>query len=99
MQVIDEIDSSTLIGCGFDLVKGELPNSAQGPQTPHSPVPSGSCSGTSFEALLQEQHRLQFELDELKVALTEEKALHAKRHEDLLALLAALTAKLSPPAH
>jgi len=28
VQVIDEIGSSTLMGGGFDLVKGELPDSA-----------------------------------------------------------------------
>jgi len=54
VQVIDEIGSSTLMGCGFDLVKGELPGSKQGPQTPIPPVPSGSSSGTTLEALQQE---------------------------------------------
>jgi len=34
----------------------------------------------------------------VKGALAKEKELHAKRHEDLLALLAALIAKLSPLA-
>jgi len=92
VQVIDKIGSSTLMGCGFDLVKGELPGTKQGPQTPIPPVPSGSSNRTSFEALQQEQHRLQSELTEVKGALAEEKELHAKCHKDLLALLAALTA-------
>jgi len=34
----------------------------------------------------------------MKGVLAEEKELSAKRYEDLLAILAALTAKLSPPA-
>ena len=51
VQVIDEIGSSTLLGCGFHLVKGELPSSEQEPQTPILPVSSGSSSGTPFGAL------------------------------------------------
>jgi len=34
----------------------------------------------------------------VKTALDEEKALNAKRYEDLLALLSSLTEKPSPPA-
>jgi len=41
---------------------------------------------------------LQDEITAVKGVLQEEKELNAKRHEDLLAILAALTAKLSPPA-
>jgi len=37
------------------------------------------------------------ELTDVKGALAEEKELNAKCHEDLLAILIALTAKLSPP--
>ena len=51
VQVIDEIGSDTLMRCEFDLVKGELASSEQGPQTPIPPVPSGSSSRTSLEAL------------------------------------------------
>jgi len=40
---------------------------------------------------------LQAEITEVKEALVAEKELSAKRHEDLLALLAALNSKLSPP--
>jgi len=86
------------MGCGLDLVKGEHPGSTHGPQTPIPPIPSGSSSRTSLETLQQEQHRLQSELTEVKGALAEDKELHAKRHEDLLAIFAALTAKLSPLA-
>jgi len=41
---------------------------------------------------------MQAELIAVKSVLAEEKELSAKQHEDLLAILAALTAKLSPPA-
>jgi len=34
VQMIDEIRSSTLTGCGFQLVRGEQADSEQGPQTP-----------------------------------------------------------------
>jgi len=30
VQVIDEIGNSTLMGCGFDLVQGEVSGSEQG---------------------------------------------------------------------
>ena len=70
----------------------------QGARTPFPPVSGSSSSGPSVEALLQDQSRLKTELTEVKGALAEEKALNAKHHEDLLALLSALSAKLSPPA-
>ena len=84
------------MGCGFTLVEG--PASEQGTRTPFLPVPESSSSGSSIDALLQDQSQLKTELTEVKGALAEEKALNAKRHEDLLALLSALLAKLSPPA-
>jgi len=71
VQVIDEIGSSTLMGCGFDLVKDEPWGSEQGPQTTVPPIPSGSSSRPSVEALQQEQHRLQAELTTVKGALAE----------------------------
>jgi len=40
---------------------------------------------------------LKTKLTEVKEALAEEKAQNAKRYEDLLALLSALSAKVSPP--
>ena len=97
-QVIDEIGSSTLMGCGFDLVQDEDPSSEQGMQTPNSPVFSSSSSPPSVEVLQQVQQRLQAELTTVKGVLAEEKELSAKHHEDLLAILASLTAQLSPPA-
>jgi len=96
VQMIDEIGSSNLMGCGFTLVKG--PTSEQGTTTPFPPISGSSSSRSSVDALLQDQSRLTTELTEVKGALAEEKALNAKRHEDLLALLSALSAKLSPPA-
>jgi len=97
-QVIDEVGSSTLMGCGFDLVQEEDPGDEQGLQTPAPSVPSSSSSQPSVEILQQEQQRLQAELTAVKGVLAEEKEINAKFHEDLLAILAALTAKLSPSA-
>jgi len=58
-QVIDKIGSSTLMGCGFDLVQAEDTDSIQRVQTPTPPVPSSSSGQPSFAALQQEQRRLQ----------------------------------------
>jgi len=96
-QVIDEIGSSTLMGCGFELVQGTVCEAEQGAQTPAPPVPHGTANRPSMEGLQQEQQHLQSELAAVKGALTEEKELSAKRHNNLPALLAALNAKLSPP--
>jgi len=87
IQIVDEIRSSTVMGCGFSLVTGEQTASEQGPRTPFPPVPSTSSSGPSVAALLQDQSRLRTKLIEVTEALAEEKVLNAKCHEDLLALL------------
>ena len=87
-----------MIGCGFSLAKGEHSASEQGPRSTFPPVSDSSSGGSSIEALFQDQRRLKTELTDVKGGLTEEKELNAKHHEDLLAILAALTAKLSPPA-
>ena len=97
-QVIDKVSSSTLMGCGFDLVQEEDPSFEQGLQTLAPPVPSSASSQPFVEVLQQEQQRLHAELTAVKGVLAEEKELSAKCHEDLLAILGALTAKLSPPA-
>jgi len=97
-QAIDEVGSSTLMGCGFDLIQEEDPSAEHGLQTPAPPVASSSSSLPSVEVLQQEQQRLQAELTAVKDVLAEEKELSAERHGDLLAILAALTAKLSPLA-
>ena len=96
VRMIDEIGSSTLMGCGFTLVQG--PASEQGIRTLFPAVPRSSSSRPPVEALLQDQSQLKVELKEVKGALAEEKALNTKRHQDLLALLSALSATLSPPA-
>jgi len=59
------------------------------------------CSSSSqppVAALQQEQQCLQEEITTKKGVLQEEKELNVKRQEDILNLLAALNAKLSPPA-
>ena len=93
----DEIGSTTLVGCGLKVTKGGSTGSEQGPQTPFTPVPSSSTRGPSVDALLQDQPRLKDELSEVKQVLSKEKALNAKRHQDLLSMLSALTAKFSSP--
>ena len=97
VQVIDEISSSTLMECGFSLAKGEHSASEQGPKTPFPPVSGSSSYESSIDTLIQDQTRLKTQFTNVKGALAEEKELNAKRHEDLLAILAALIAKLSPP--
>jgi len=51
VQVINEIGSSTLMGCGFNLVQDEVPGSEQGLQTPTTSGPSGYSQRLSLEAL------------------------------------------------
>jgi len=97
-QVIDEVVSSTIMGCGFNLIQEGDPSPEQGVQTPTPPVPRRSLSQPSTSALPQEQQRLQDEVTAMKGAFQEEKELNAICHEDLLAILIALQAKLSPPA-
>ena len=93
----DEIGSITVISCDFKIAKGETAASEQGPITPFTPVPGPSSSGASLDTLLQDQNRLKDELTEVQEVLAEEKALNAKRHEDLLSVLSALTTKLTLP--
>ena len=50
-----------------------------------------------IDTLLQDQITLKGEIAEVKQVLTEEKALNAKRHEDLLSALLALTTKFPHP--
>jgi len=68
VQMIDEIRSSTLMGCSFILVEGSA--SEQGTKTPFFHVPGSSSSGPSVEALLQDKSRLKTELTEVKGALS-----------------------------
>jgi len=98
VQVTDEIGSSTLLSCGFQLAKGEPAGSKQGPQTPFAPIPGSSSSEPSVDALLLDQNRLKTKLTEVRTALAEENALNAKRHEALMSILSILTAKFSSPS-
>ena len=82
--------------CDFTLAKGEQTATEQRPRTPFPPVP-GTSSEPSIDALLQDQSWLKIELIEVKEALAEEKAQNTKCHEDLLAQLSTLSAKLLPP--
>jgi len=43
-QVIDEVDSSIIMGCGFNLIRAGDPSDEQGVQTPIPPVPRPSPS-------------------------------------------------------
>ena len=95
-QVIDEVGSSTIMGCRFDLIRAGDPSNKQGVQTPILPIPRPSPSQPAASPSPSAQQRLQDEITALKGALQEEKELNAKRHEDLLALLTALHTK--PPA-
>jgi len=97
VQMIDEIGSSTLMECGFKLVKGDHAVSEQGPRIPFSPVPDSSSSEPFVDHLLLDQTWLKTELAKVKAALAEEKDLNAKCHEDLLHAISALTAKLPTP--
>jgi len=65
-------------------------------QTPTPPVLSSSSGQPSIAALQQEQKRLHAELSTVKDIVGAQEALNAKRHEDILNLLAALKAKLAP---
>ena len=98
LQATDEIGSTTLLGCRFKVTKGGATGSKQGLQTPFSSVPGPSTSGPSLDNLLHDQTRLKEEIYEVKQALSEEKALNAKCHEDLLHAISTLTANLSIPA-
>jgi len=53
-QVIDEVGSSRLMGCGFDLVQEGNPSSEQGVQTTTPPVPHSSSSQPPVAILQQE---------------------------------------------
>mgnify|MGYP007039552703 CR=1 FL=1 len=104
-QVTDEIGSNTLLGCGFTVKKSDGTVSEQGPKTPFGPSPSpvpseaASSSTSTVEALVQDQLHLKEEIAEVKHALSEEKALNAQRHEDILRALSALTTKFASPSH
>ena len=86
------------MGCGFDLIQGAGTGSKKGLQTPPPLVFSTPSELPIVAALHQEQHRMQGELTSVKEVLENQEVLNAKRHEDILNMLVALNAKLSPPA-
>jgi len=112
-QVIDEIGSTTIMGCGFVLIKegdrridqeeqspaipAPVRSEDQGVQTPRAPVPHPTPRPPVAQTTASTPQRLQDEITALQAAFQEEKELNAKRHADLLALLTAL--QLKPPAH
>jgi len=95
-QVIDEIGSSTIMGCGFALIKAGDRSEDQGVQTPSVPVPRPTPSQPAASMSPSEQQLLQDEITALKGAFQEKKELNAKQHADLLALLTSLQS--NPPA-
>jgi len=95
VKAIDDIGSSTLMECRYTLVEG--PATEQGVRTRFAPISDISSARLSVETILHDQAKLKSELSEVKNALAEEKALNVKRHEDLLALLSAVSANLTPP--
>jgi len=83
------------MGCGYTLIEG--PATEQGVRTTFTPVSGSSSARPSVQTVLHDQVKLKSELSEVKEALAEEKALNAKRHEDLLTLLSTLSTKLTAP--
>jgi len=65
-QVFDEIGSTTLTSCGFQVVKGD-PCASE--QSPRPPVPGPVPSAQTLNALLTGQSQLKSELAELKAAV------------------------------
>ena len=111
-QVIDEIGSSTIMGCCFVLIRAgdhrpdqeeqspaishPIRRGDQGVQTPAVPVPRPTKRQPATLMPASDQQQLQADLSALQRAFQEEKEQNAKRHTDLLALLTVLQPK--PPA-
>ena len=108
-QNFDEVTSTTLTSCGFQVVKSDPSASEPGPSPPVSgPVPS--CQ--MLTALLEGQSQLKSELAEIKVvqsqlttafaevkaAIAAQNELHDKRYDDLIALISDFLAKVFPPS-
>jgi len=77
-QVIDEIGSSTIMGCGFTLIKAGDRSEDQGVQTPSVLVPRPTPSQPAASTSPSEPQLLQDEITSLKGAFQEEKELNAK---------------------
>jgi len=67
VHMIDEIGSSTLMGCGISSAKAERSAFEQGPRSTFPPVSDSSSGGSSIEALIQNQTWLKTELIDVKV--------------------------------
>ena len=91
-QLIDEIGVDTLMGCDFDVGHGSTHK--QGPRPPRPPV--SEKPSPTVEAVLEDNARLKEELSAVKSALETEKAISAKRHEELLALVSDLAPSIPP---
>jgi len=73
-QVIDEIGSSTIMGCGFALIKAGERSEEQGVQTPSVPVPRPTPSQPAASTSASTQQLLQDEITVLKGALKRRKS-------------------------
>ena len=91
-QLVDEIGVDTLMGCGYEVGQGSTHK--QGPRPPRPPV--SETPSPSVETVLEDHARLKEELSAVKSALEAEKAISAKRHEELLALLSSLAPSIPP---
>ena len=88
--MIDEIGSSTIMGCGFALFKAGDHSEDQRVHTPSVPAPRPTPSQPAASTSTSSQQQLHDEITALKSALQADQELNAKRHADLLALLTAL---------
>ena len=109
-QAIDEVGSSTIMGCGYTLLQPGDRRTAQGAQPSAAPAPAhGEEQGAQVPTvggsvpapllvppITMPDQGLRDDLSVLQREFQEEKELNAKRHADLLALLQALIPK--PPA-
>ena len=65
-QVIDAVGSSTIMGCGFDLIRAGDPSDEQGMQTPLLPIPRPTPSQLAASASPSAQQLLEDEITALK---------------------------------
>jgi len=85
------------MGCGFHVVKGDTA-SEPGHRTPQPPVSDPVPYAQTLAALLEGQSQLKTEFAEVKASLAAYNELHAKRYDDLIALLSDFLAKVFAPS-